>query len=939
MSNDSNITILSKESESFQYIAIQGHKLILSAEDTFNINEYFGDSPTNDEFLIYAEGILLSKRLQLKSGLISANYFDTTNNKITIDVSGNKGADIEIPNMDAKKSPGDKGGNGEQGGSLNMYIENVNVYDNTIYELLARGGDGGSGQDGTVSTAGGNGGDGQNGGSVQAIIIHPYLRIISTLVSIYKSSIYSKKKTGLRTCIETISNFTALNEVRNALENALSNTKTVEDLNASIYDASTYISIQAKNWESNLLIDVAGGKSGTYGLGKTPGIKGLQGNKGTSLAITIDNTSSLLNKKYEPFMLIHPSQCAMVLEKAKLMYFSINPVEDSKGTQNIAVLLKRLLERTAIFNNLDSNSDLAKYYAKNEQSIGAINSVQSLQQIYSTATNLLNNLANGLDYFGYDSQHVPLTSFGFYRNLLNDLISNFSYIEDEYNSYYDKLKDQKATIDIIKSVKQQQETIIAQSNSSISQLKNNLIESANIIDSYQYTLAPKKQALEDKMKELKDSIEKYFDFNVQSFLSSLTTLAFAPKSKIMWITQIAEVGVKGTEDVTDDKGDEINKDYIVGKIKSVEASVKGLIEGYSEEKDGTLQADDPCANKLIASEEKINDLLDDFYNKFPTEITELKTLFQDYVKTITSRNTEILDYNAIVQLLRKNHQQINEAQKKITSLNSSALKNINPNWPEITAFVSQMYYSSRSIIMEIMDLAARAYGFWSLDDHRNLIAQAYGNRSLPEIDTASFTQVQTIILDSYRRTIEKFGNGAGIFPMNNNDEGIVIKLDKDQIEYFKENKVIMFNIPVALPSKLKTENSFAEASNPFAGACNIRLNNVRVWIKGAKASNDMLQVNICHTGKEQIVDANGNVFSFSHDPKYTMFKYYLSNNKIFQDGGIGWQDSESKSTYALVGPFTYWKIKIYDTPDDLVDLSEVTEVKIEFHGTNYPFKC
>lgn len=925
MSSDIDSAILSQSTESFQTVTIQDKKIVLSAQDVFSIGEGtdFGADHTDEEYYIYAEGVLLADRIKLKNCLISAGNLITGGNETIIDVSGKNGTDVENPNMDPKKCPGDQGGDGFSGGGLNMYVENINV-DSAVYRIAARGGDGGKGQEGTPDTAGGSGGNGGHGGSVQVLIVHPYLRIVLTLVSIYKDSNYSNKKSQLSACIENMSNLTSLSTIKDELQYALDHTNTPEDLNASIYDAAGEINIMAINWKRNFQIDIDGGNYGTYGAGNPSGKNGVQGNKGSSSIFQVRVGTDLLKEMFVPFMFVHPSQCAMTLEKVKLMYFSADPVKNPDGIKDIAVLLKRLQQRTAIFKNLTVSSDLSKYYQDNEQSIGATDSLNSLGQIYDAATNLLNNLTKGLDFFGYENQYVPLTSFAFYRELLKDLISNFSIIETSYDSYYKSLKDQKATIDAVKLARQQQESIVTQSASAIDQLRNNLLETGNIIDSYQYILSPQKTALLDKMEQLEDEIKDYFDFNFKSFLSSLTMIAFAPKSALMWVTQIAELGFEGTQEITDSQGDQVNKDYLVGKIESVEATIKGLIEAYSEKSDGTLEIDDPGASKLIANEDKILDLLDDFYNKFPDQISDLKVLFQDYVSTIISRNNKILTYNAIVQLLRKNHQQIDQAKQKIKSLNDEALKHMKPEWPDLAAFVSQMYYSTRSIIMETMDLAARAYGFWALDDNRNLIAAAYGEKSLPEINTAVFTQVQNTILNAYRSAVEKFGNGAGVF------RGIVVNLNEYQVESLKSMNQVMISIPVVRAST---------SISPFAGMCNIRLFKVRVWVKGAKTSDNMLQVNIIHTGKEQITYTDDNVFTFKHDPKYTMFRYNLTNNKILEDGDLGWQDTESKKIYALVGPFTYWSIKLDKRWNKDLDLSGITDVTIEFHGTNYPFKC
>ncbi|WPC43926.1 hypothetical protein [Clostridium sp. JS66] len=930
MSNDINSTILSKVNETFREITIDKKKIILSVNDILNIKDYVSDKDTNSEFMIFAEGIIIPGDIKMKEGLISVNNVVTSEDKrIIIDVSGSRGDDAEGINQDPQKTFGDKGSDGTIGGSLDLYIENEDA--DVMYTLLAKGGDGGNGQDGTESANGGNGGNGGDGGNVQVIIVHPYLKILSKLMRIYKNENYNKKKADLNICIEEMSQFTKLRDIKTNLKNSLGNTTTTEELNNVIRVEGNKLSILAKYWETNIVIDVTVGNGGIYGIGKKNGQSGYEGkNEGKSTILTIDTGSSLLQKKFKPFIFVHPSQCAMLLEKAKLIYFSVDPIKNLEGAHDLIILLKRLQERTAIFNNLDNKSELATYYKNNEWSIGAVNSVDTLQQIYNETTNLLNNLLNGLDYFGYDNNYVPLVSFKFYEGLLEDLITNFSMIEDEYNSYYKKLIDQKATMDTIKIAKNQQEDIIIQSNSDIKLLRQKLSDSAENISSYKFILEPKKQFVNNKMDEIKNAIQDHCDFNLESFMSALTMIAFAPQSKLMWVTQIAQLGVEEMQNVTDDKGDSVNRDFIINKLKFISTTFEGVIDEYSQLNDGSIKPDGDV-NILIASEDKLFDLLDDFYDKFPKKIDDLKAAVKDYVDTIITRNNEILNYNGMIQLLRKKHQQIKYATQKLNTLDDDSFSKLDPNIPHIATFVSQMYYSARNIIMETLDLTARAYGFWSLDDNRNLMANAYGNKTLPEITTATLKQAQIVILDAYKKTVERFGNGAGIFPKKEKEKGIIFTLSKSQVEFLKKHNRIMVNISEVVSDTKKIDN-------PFAGACNIRISKVRVWVKGAKTSDNMLQVNIIHSGTEKIVDSDDTKFCFKHDPRYTLFKYDVTNNQIEQDGDLGWQDTETKENYSLVGPFTHWVIEIDDNWNEGLDLSEVTEVNFEFYGTNYPFK-
>jgi hypothetical protein len=129
------------------------------------------------------------------------------------------------------------------------------------------------------------------------------------------------------------------------------------------------------------------------------------------------------------------------------------------------------------------------------------------------------------------------------------------------------------------------------------------------------------------------------------------------------------------------------------------------------------------------------------------------------------------------------------------------------------------------------------------------------------------------------------------------------------------------------------------ADNPFAGMANVRLTLVRARITGATTSDQVLRINIAAGGSETIVAPDNTQVGFTHDPSGALFKYNYVTGEIENEADFGVVDSGggSSSTWALIGPFTTWTVH----PDPLLnldlDLTNVTQLSLEFQGTTYAF--
>ncbi|MBD3919426.1 hypothetical protein H8B09_11740 [Paenibacillus sp. PR3] len=939
-SSIADATLLSQSLESFQKCAIGDNTVIISVEDSLAIGagSDIGSSFISTSHLsIFAEDVILSDAFKMPNGVLAAHSL-TTSGAGRMDLSGAIGYTPETVNEDAN-SPGETGGTGSNGGNLLLYVEQVPT-GSPAFRIAANGGDGGAGQPGTERTAGGQGGDGGHGGNVLIAVGSPYELLLGQLRETLSVSELSAKQAMVKEIIANMPAGSSLIAVR-ALMNQAVGAGDEQTYDQALENAALVLQSLSSGYSSALhaAVDISAGNYGVHGDGISNGGNGAYGQPGKLSNILFNEPNDLCSKlnplgfferlpvdALQTFFPVHPSQCRRLLEKIKLMYWSLDPVHQPQVVTDVLTLLIRLQARTALFANAEDDSPLIQYYAQHENAIGAIGAVDQLRAIYDETTRCIQQLKQGQDLFGYSSSVVPLGSFLFYKNVLDELINNFGELESSYTSYFQALEANTAQIADIKSTRDKQASLVATAQSQLTPLNTQSIKTARIIDGYQVELVPLKKAYDDALIDAENTFANKFNLNFDTVLQSLTSLAFAPESTLNIVAQAGQFLYDGTAKITDDQGNQIRKDYIVSQLKTVQADMDSLQEGYQSLDNGLLKPDDPGAGKLIADEQAIEQLLQDYYGSFPKEIDAVKTAMSNYVAKIQERNTQILTYNAIILLIYQNEQLIDSANARTNTLNEQMLDAMAPDLPDLVTMVSGMYYAARNQVMQVLDLTSRAFRFWALSDS-NLTSIAYAGKPLPELNYDALLGAKTTILSRYQQAIENFGTNSSQFPAHSTQQGKMYEVSDEQVELFCQLGQLMLRISPDDPV--------------FAGMANVRVQSVRVWISGLSFSgNDKsVNINVTHTGKEQIVSTARDVYAFSHEPVNKLFIYNTDSREIMEEANFGVEQSDGGATtnYAALGPFTTWHITIDPASNPDVDFSAVSRIQLEFHGTNYAF--
>jgi hypothetical protein len=934
-------TLLSQSLEAFQSLELGQDRVIISVLDTLpmGVGTALGEGfPGVPHVWIFAENVTLSGTMALRNGVLSAHALQVSEEPGLLDVSGGDGDPAAGVN-EASGKPGANGEDGEPGGTLSLYLETAGPYA-PGFSVAARGGNGGAGQKGrlgasgdgggTQPTSGGNGGNGGDGGTAVIVAVVPAARWLAELETIFALTPAAAQQAALQALLATLPADAPLAGVRASLQRAA--TAETDEIRADAMNAAgRQLQVLASRFSTALTAaaDVSGGTYGTYGAGSPNGANGRPGAPGRLDPVVVGTPVEVATASFPPFFVAHPSQCARLLERARLMYLGLAPEAVSELTE----LLLRLQARTQIFVDAADTSPLVAYYAANEARVGAVGAVQQLRAVNAQATRLLDQLRQGRDLFGHNGGYVPRASFGFYKSLLDDLITSFTTLEASYKRYFSALADNDARMEDVKAARDQHRAVLGAARRQLGTLRDEAERTAAVIHRYQASLPAARQALDEAIARVGEQIRTAFDFDFQRLVSAVSMLASAPESQFDLLKETGALLYQSATQITNDQGEPVQRAYIVGRMQAIQADVHALAEGYEQMADGELVPDDPGASKLVVAEEQLTTFLSQFRDRFPGELQALRDAFDAYVGQVVARNNQILSYNATILRLLRTKETLSQGEQDLRRLNDTALATLSPQLPDLVTFVSARYYGARTQFMEVLGMTARAFRYWALSDE-DLLAHAVGGLSLPEINAAVLEGARTAVLNAYRSAVESFGTSASTFPAAPDLPGLVVDVPAWQVQRLKSLNEIIVRVPAVTRATTRDESV-------FAGMANVRVMYVRAWIDGARTrEGSLLRVQLTHTGAEQIVSPSGAVFSFAHEPVRKMFIYDPSSERVLEEANFGLTPEVpgSPSTiYAALGPFTDWHLEVRAEHNSELDLSGVTSIRLEFRGTSFAF--
>jgi hypothetical protein len=257
---------------------------------------------------------------------------------------------------------------------------------------------------------------------------------------------------------------------------------------------------------------------------------------------------------------------------------------------------------------------------------------------------------------------------------------------------------------------------------------------------------------------------------------------------------------------------------------------------------------------------------------------------------------------------------------------SPTINDVDPDLTAVALFMKRSYNQTLRNVLEMFYLAQKAIQFWSLE-YRNYLGETLKDNVVSNVSYASLKRLQTDVLLALQSVTESHAHDAPPFT------GLPFHLDEANVNELRLTTETVLRIPT-------NSTGMNGKGFPFVGMNNVRLTKVRFWLPGATSSDGVLRVKLLHMGQETIVDKDGVEHDFQHEQIPFNFQYHIASNGKFVEGELNTIDGEigreTKSDYALGGPFTTWKISVHswDTKANF-DLSNITGAYFEFHGTGY----
>lgn len=488
-----------------------------------------------------------------------------------------------------------------------------------------------------------DGGNGGNGGTVSILCgtsAGHALRMVENLLS----DIADEKKTFPSSFRDSASDLVAFCRAKQlpnisasllALENALKGTERQSFksklLKIVVALGTTDEGIRSAFTQTTI---ANGGYSGRGSNGATKdGSDGTRGTKGNEKVLSCTDTETLWNSQ---MCFLHPIQCRMLLDKAKL-YFYVN------GERNLAkfrLLVDRLLDRLQFLDTKppSKEAELIKAYRASELRLcipsGPVIeepvAIKDLRAIKSEAEATLDLFNSGKDFYGFDTHWVPRRTYMAYKQIIEEELKHLKSAEEYYTAYLKASTDAAKRRDYINQSSQACQGGKEMRNGMIKEAKedmqNAMFQIHNLTEPMKAEYEEIKNATQMLMVEIKNGFKVPFPHLVEA-LGQIFMVRNAPMVALQGVSLVEQ----GLSKIPDDSGTVVDKDYLIKQISNVTGDLDSVYEGYKVSK-GKINLLDPGAAKLQLAAGDLTKLVNKYQEALPEELRKkLKDKLKSYI--------------------------------------------------------------------------------------------------------------------------------------------------------------------------------------------------------------------------------------------------------------------------------------------------------------------
>jgi hypothetical protein len=364
--------------------------------------------------------------------------------------------------------------------------------------------------------------------------------------------------------------------------------------------------------------------------------------------------------------------------------------------------------------------------------------------------------------------------------------------------------------------------------------------------------------------------------------------------------------------------------------------VKTLDEAY-EVTDGYIKEKDQDAYKLLCTQDKLDELLDNY--RCIDGAKEAKDAMTAYVRDVQLRNEKILNYNAQVSTLALLQGELDQLTTEHAKLGAAAAGD---SLPIMDRFVQGLYDRARQDCIKDLYEMSRAYRFWSLNDYdifRDVLKCA-GPSTVNYLAVSSGHQrIKGMKVDDVNNLVADLAPRADpvVITFDAKKDGVIASLKKSRGEDEDGVKLPHFwqfsLTPATKASKAKSDH--------FTDMADVRLVEVRCWLIGLNSAADAtgaVKVHLTQQGDETLANRQGDIVSVRHDRIEKTFEYSTKKGAWPSDAAVVthatyWAPTPPNALpeHTPIGPFATWRVGLR-TQDAAHDIQWDTlhSVRLEF---------
>lgn len=392
-------------------------------------------------------------------------------------------------------------------------------------------------------------------------------------------------------------------------------------------------------------------------------------------------------------------------------------------------------------------------------------------------------------YYGNKQNWVPRQRFTYLNGLLNKALEDHKAFEVAYIEYHAVLSKKDELQDSVRLAQARTMQITAGLKTDIDDLSNKLRESNISIQNLTVPVMATHKTLMDEYKIVKKKVKDHLEWSLPQLINALRSIAFAPNSG-MGAVEGLDLAYQGITSIPQIDGTNVNKDVIIRNIQYGETTVENF-KATLGKLNGEFTLDDPKATWIMTTKENTMKFLDSFVSTSLVDVvTEMKGKFDAFAKAILARNAEVLHYNILLKLIVKKLADKDNYKKKENDFQRQKIEVTDPDLPVITAYMGDIYQSSRIRVMNLLDNLVRSFNFRMLA-HEEVYNFAFSGGTEHDQVPLSLTWVvlrsaQSQIQDKLRMKLQ--GYEPPRFPKNfDTEEGKKVYLSDIDVDRLKAN--------------------------------------------------------------------------------------------------------------------------------------------------------